>query len=72
MKITIINKIGRPAKDYLTKFKKRFPEFKLTTDKVYNGIVVEIDDEDIEAFAFQLDSIGFNFETDQEEDPEKD
>ena len=66
MKVTIVNRISFPIKDYLVKYKTRFPSFSIINDKTYNGLVVEIDAEDIEDFIFQLDSAGFEYSTEDD------
>ncbi len=66
MNITITNKIGKPAKKYLEDYKTRFPQFSFTSDKIYNGIAVEVDDDDAEDFYEALDSAGFDYDSDSE------
>jgi len=66
IKITITNKSGKPAKDYLNNNKTRFPEYSITSTIVYNGIVIEIDDDDAEDFEDALDAAGFVHEMDSE------
>lgn len=68
MTVTITNKIGKPAKKHLETNKTRFPQFKITRDIVYNGIAVEIDDEDLEDFCDALEAAGYDFDHDGEEE----
>ena len=69
MRITIINRIGKPAEKHLKDFKTRFPPYVLTNDKIYNGIVIEIDDENEDDFLDALESAGFDHETEKEDNP---
>lgn len=68
MKISITNKVGKPAKKHLETFKSRFPPFKFSTDVSYNGQTVEIDDDDKDDFLEALEAAGFDFESDEEEE----
>lgn len=68
MKISIINKVGRLAKNHLETFKSRFPPFKFSTDRAYNGLTVEIDDDDKDDFLDALEAAGFDCESDEEEE----
>jgi len=67
MNIHITNKIGKPAKKHLETFKTRFPAFKFTRDIVYNGISIEIDDDDKDDFFEALASAGYDYESDEED-----
>ena len=67
MKITILNRIGKPAEKHLKDYRTRFPAYILTKEKAYNGIVIEIDDDDAEDFYEALESAGFNYETDEDD-----
>ena len=71
MQITITNRIGKPAKKYLEDFKSRFPSFIITKYKAYNGIVIDIDDDDSEDFFEALETAGFDFESEQETSGQK-
>lgn len=64
MKITILNRIGRPVSKYLTANSKRVPAFIVTKDRVYNGLVVEIDDEDMDDFLDVIEAGGFAYHSD--------
>jgi hypothetical protein len=66
MIITILNRIGNPAKEYLQKYKTRFPSYEILKEKTYNGIAIEIDEEDEEDFHLALESAGFDFENDED------
>lgn len=65
MKVTINNRIGRPAKEHLEKFKTRFPPFQFANERTYNGIVIEIDDEDYGDLTDALSCAGFNHDSDE-------
>lgn len=67
MKITINNKLELDIKTYLSTSKSKLPAFELTKDITYNGVVVEVDDEDIEDFVDAMESAGFDFELDEED-----
>jgi len=65
MTITITNLPTKTIKDYLSINKKQLPLF--TTQKTYNGLVVDIDDEDVLDFIDTLESEGFMLDCDDEE-----
>lgn len=67
MNITITNKIGILAKKHLEDYKTRFPSYSIRNDKVYNGIVIEIEDDDADDFYDALDAAGFDYETEEVE-----
>lgn len=69
MTITITNRIGKPAKKYLEEFKTRFPPFSIQRDVVYNGVVVEVDDDDLEDFTDALEGGGFEYIPDTDDNP---
>lgn len=66
MKISITNKVGKPAKKHLETFKSRFPQFKFCNDITYNGQTVEIDDDDKDDFLEALEAAGYDCETDDD------
>ena len=67
MKITIRNRIGKPAKEFLEKNKFHVPYYRLCHDRAYNGVVIDVDDDDLEEFSEYLERNGFIFESDEEE-----
>jgi len=66
MKITIRNRIGKLAKDFLEKNKFHVPYYRLCHEKVHNGVVIDIDDDSGEEFSEYLERNGFIFESDDE------
>lgn len=61
MLITINNKVGRPAKQYLEANRRKFPPFQFTRDVVYNGVVIEADEDNEEDLVEALDVSGFDW-----------
>ena len=66
MKIEITNRIGKPAEAHLNKFKTRFPPFAFSKEKNYNGVVIEIDDDDCDDFLDALEAAGFDYNSEHE------
>ena len=65
MTLTITNRMGRPVAEFLRNKKSRLPSFFICRDKSYNGIVVEVDDDDSDDFCEALEGAGFSVDSDE-------
>lgn len=63
MTITITNRMGKSAMQYLESNSSRLPIFSISNTRVYNGISVTVDDDDAEDFQDALESAGFQAES---------
>lgn len=66
MLIEISNKYRKSemAADYLRRCQRRLPPFKLTGLRAHNGVVVEVPDDECEAFLDAVMAAGFDCEPD--------
>lgn len=68
MLVTIINLATKPAKKYLEDYRKRFPPFVITKNHTFNGVVVEVDEEDVADFIESAQHAGFSWISDDYEE----
>jgi len=61
MLITITNLASKPARKHLEANSRKFPPFRVTSFHAYNGVVVDVDEDDVENF------VGFTWDADEDE-----
>jgi hypothetical protein len=67
MLVTITNLASKPARQYLESNKRKFPPFRTTSYNTYNGVIVNVDDDNVEEFLEAMDHEGFTWDADEDE-----
>ena len=67
MLITITNLTSKPARQHLETNKRKFPPFRVTSFHAYNGVVVDVDEDDVEDFTEAMEHEGFVWDADEDE-----
>ena len=60
--------VGKLVKPFLEKSKYHIPPFAFCTNKAFNGIVIDVDEDDIEEFEEFFERNGFICESDKDEE----
>lgn len=65
MLITITNLPSKPAKKYIEENKNNLPTLRLTKFHAYNGVIVDVEDDNAQDLVEALDAEGFIWESEE-------